>query len=133
MILNITHNPGVGESDHECLMFSLECYKDDEQNIETRPNYYKADFKTIHERFHLINWTSVFQGNFLDDYLKFVNLLEKAMEGCVPSYTSTKVKKSIYLTPEAIRLKNLKIKFGDGINIPRLNMTTNGLNGSKTT
>ena len=109
MVNDIKHNPGLGDSDHECLSFSLDCYKDDRVNLENRPNYYKADFVTIKERLQL-NWSSFLTGKFLEDYLTFMNIMEKSLEGCVPNYTSMKTKKNVYLTPEAVRLKNLKNK-----------------------
>ena len=57
MIFEIIHNPGLGESDHECLCFTLNCYKEEAKN-RIRPNFLKADYETIRARLNKINWTA---------------------------------------------------------------------------
>ena len=52
--------------------------------------------------------TDELRGDFLTAYEKFTARLETAAEGHVPSYGKTREKKSIYLTPDAIRLKDNK-------------------------
>ena len=90
MVSDVIHNPGIGESDHECLVFTLDCYKEERRGIENRPNYYKADLETIKDRLDHLNWSSELKGNFSVAYLNFTNLLERAIEGCVPNYGSPK-------------------------------------------
>ena len=57
-----------------------------------------------------MNWSSELEGNFSVAYLNFTNLLERAIEGCDPSYGSPGKKRNIYLIPEAVRKKDLKNK-----------------------
>ena len=98
MVQNLEHNPGLGESDHECLNFVLNCYKDTPAN-KPIPNYYKADHVTIENRLEAIDWISKLRGGFLVAYPIFLNLLEKAMEGCIPTKVNRrKKKKHIYVT-----------------------------------
>ena len=37
MVSDVIHNPGIGESDHECLVFTLHCYKEEGRGIVNRP------------------------------------------------------------------------------------------------
>ena len=109
MIFEILHNPGLGESDHECLSFTLNCYKEEKKN-RIRPNFLKADYETIRARLNKINWTAKLNGKFLTAYKVFTESLSVAMKGCVPDFTSGKQRNNIYLTPEAVREKDLKNK-----------------------
>ena len=96
MIQNLTHNAGLGESDHECIIFTLNCYE--EGTDRQQHNYFRADYVTLRE----------VRGHFLNAYLSFLKLLETAMDSCIPRYKNVKSKKNIYMTPEAIRKKDLK-------------------------
>ena len=109
MIHQLRQNPGLGDSDHTCINFVLNCYAEVSNPI-TRPNYFKANYKNIRERLSKIIWSSKLHGNFTTAYLMFVEILDSSMEGCIPEYKSGSSKKNIYLTPEAIRKKNLKNK-----------------------
>ena len=109
MINDISHNPPLGESDHECLNFTLECYHDDNhsESKEAR-NFYKADYKTIRERLAQIDWETELQEDFTLDYIKFTKILELCMVGCIPTFKIRMKKRSMYLSKDAIRLKDLK-------------------------
>ena len=109
MLQDIDHCPGLGESDHECLNFHLNCYK---QSVEKtpRPYFLKGDYVTIRARLKEVDWKQILQGEFLLAYLAFLNTLEKAMDGCIPNHIKAKKSKNIYLTNKAIRMKDLKKK-----------------------
>ena len=109
MIHQLRQNPGLGDSDHTCINFVLNCYAEVSNPI-TRPNYFKANYKKIRERLSKIIWSSKLHGNFTTAYLMFVEILDSSMEGCIPEYKSGSSKKNIYFTSEAIRKKNLKNK-----------------------
>ena len=109
MINDLTHNAGLGESDHECLSFTLNCYEERKDMVKM-PNYSKADYTTIRTRLAKIDWKTKLYGDFSTAYVKFTTVLEEAMEGCVPEHVSKKKRKSIYLTSEALRKKDLKNK-----------------------
>ena len=62
MVHNLLHFPGLGDSDHECLRFDLNCYKDEWKDI-SQPDYNKARYETIPERLKDIDWASKLRGN----------------------------------------------------------------------
>ena len=79
MINEMTHNPPLGDSDHECLNFTLECYHDKgKSSVDKRKNYYKADYKTINSRLAEIVWNQELQGDFKSCYEKFVTIMMRA-------------------------------------------------------
>ena len=83
MVENLEHSPGLGESDHECLFFTLNCYRDTPITRST-PNYHKADYATIRNRLDPIDWISKLRGSFSEAYPIFVKELGTAMKGCIP-------------------------------------------------
>ena len=109
MVCNLTHNAGLGESDHTCINFTLNCYHQVRNRVKVS-NYFKANYAIIRQRLSQGKWTSVVHGDFITAYINFIKVLESALEGCVPNYKSEQKQKIIYLTPEAIRKKNLKNK-----------------------
>lgn len=109
MVHDLSHNPGLGDSDHETISFNVNCYKD-VPKLSTVPNFYKADFATIKKRIHVVEWVPLLRGSFLDAYQIFLSELDKSMEGCVPMKVSPRKKKSIYMSNEALKLKDQKGK-----------------------
>ena len=109
MIGNIIHNPGLDESDHICINFDLNCYAETIDPTKV-PNYFKGDYKEINKRLSNVKWLSELTSDFITDYIKFCMILVSAMEGCIPEYNSKKKTRNIYLTPEALRKKDLKNK-----------------------
>ena len=67
-------NPGLGDSDHICINFVLNCYANDDR-IKL-PNYFKAHYKTIRERLSAVNWTSELDADFITGYINFIRILE---------------------------------------------------------
>ena len=109
MVYNISHNPGLGESDHTCIHFTLNCYGQDVIK-ENKPNYFKANYETIRERLRQVNWGNELHGDFSNAYKNFTKVLDTSLEGCVPNYKSYRKVNNIYLTREAVRIKNRKNK-----------------------
>ena len=109
MVHNLEHFPGLGDSDHECLRFDVNCYKDDWKE-NRMPSYNKAKYETIRERLKDIDWISKLRGTFLEAYSCFESELTSAMAGCIPEKGKGKVKKNIYLTTEAVKMKDRKNK-----------------------
>ena len=108
MVYNLTHNAGLGESDHTCIDFTLDCYQENKQLLDI-PNFFKADYKTIRKRLAKVNWISELEGDFITAYCNFSYILEKSMEGCIPKFNIGQ-KNNLYLNHDAIRKKNLKNK-----------------------
>ena len=73
-------------------------------------NYRKGDYATIRSRLATVDWLEKLRGNFSTAYETFIGELFNAMEGCIPDYRNTKKGKNIYLTPDALRKKDLKNK-----------------------
>ena len=107
MLQDLTHRPGLGESDHECLNFQLNCYKE-EISKASRPNFLKGDYATIRGKLRNVDWKQKLQGEFLPAYTTFLDTLERAMKGCIPDHKKAKNKRNIYLTDKALRMKDLK-------------------------
>ena len=74
------------------------------------PNYHKADLQTIRSRLEDIEWISILRGRFSDAYIEFEAVLERAIKDCIPNKGNGKKRKGIYLTTEAVRLKDKKNK-----------------------
>ena len=55
-----------------------------------------------------VDWAEALRGDFLAAYSAFLEKLEDAMNGCIPKRVNTKERKNIYLTPDAMRKKDLK-------------------------
>ena len=94
MVYNLKHESGLGESDHTCFRFTLKCYYNEVKQKISWPNYFKADCTTIRNRISQVNWISELQSNFTTSYIKFVKLLEKSMEGCVPKFVKKRKRKT---------------------------------------
>ena len=109
MINFLEHNPGLGESDHECLNFGLNCFKEKKESAP-HPNYYKADYETIIKRLERVNWTLELKSDFNQMYRKFLSILLKAIEDCIPQKPRRSKKKNIYMTRDTLKLKDLKAK-----------------------
>ena len=78
MINILMQNPGLGDSDHTCINFDLNCYAKDDDRIKM-PNYFKANYKTIRERLSAVNWTSELDADFITGYINFIRILELSM------------------------------------------------------
>ena len=57
-----------------------------------------------------INWDVLLNGTLKDDYAIFVEQLDIATSGCIPNHISPRKKHNIYMTAEALRLKNKKTR-----------------------
>ena len=110
MIRELQHNPGLGESDHECIDFQIDICQIAEPP-PVKENYFKADYKTIWERLNRIDWEEELSGDFLTAYERFENILRESKEGCTPkSGSKKKDTRNMYFTNEAVRKKDLKNK-----------------------
>ena len=109
MVHDIAHNPGLGHSDHECLTFQLSCYKAEGKDKQA-PNFHRADYETIRKRLKDVGWAVQVRSNFLQAYGNFTCILQQAMGGCIPNTLNGKKKKNMYLSTDAIQMKDRKNK-----------------------
>ena len=109
MVESLTYHPALGDSDHCCLKFKLNCYANTHKvKKKDIPNYYRADFTTIKNRLGNLDWVTMLNGEIKEDYPKFVKHLHLATVGCIPNRISPRKKNNMYLTNDALRLKNKK-------------------------
>ena len=109
MVEDLSYHPALGDSDHCCMKFKLNCYANIfKRKKEDIPNYYKADYATIKSRLRKIDFESMLNATITEDYPKFVEQLHLAAGGCIPNRISPRKKKNIYMTTDALRLKNRK-------------------------
>ena len=107
VLQDLHHVTGLGGSDHECLTFNVSCNADQHDLSSPSKNFHKGDYKTIRQRLQNVDWEAKFAGDFKKIYAAFVEEVEEAMEGCIPNRINRKKQKSLYLTPEALRKKDL--------------------------
>ena len=107
IVQNLVHDPGLGDSDHECLRFEVKCYQEEYDETPV-PNYDKADYENIRSKLDNIDWVTLLRGNFNEAYEKFISALDLSMEGNIPNKLKGKKKKNMYLSIEAIRMKDKK-------------------------
>ena len=106
---NLRRHSALGDSDHCCFNFNLNYYATiDKRKIDDIPNYYRADYITIKSRLSIIDWDEILNGAMHEDYPKFIEQLNSATSGCIPKCTPSRKKKNLYMTTEAMRLKNKK-------------------------
>ena len=108
MAQNLSYHPGLGDSDRCCLKFDLTCYAIQTSKEIHLPNYYRANYDSIRSRLKCINWGSLLNGTFAEDYSKFIQQIDLATMDNIPKRVSAKKKTNLYMTVEALRLKNKK-------------------------
>ena len=97
MVQNLTDHPGLGDSDHCCLKLDLNCYAHCSSTAKKSMNYYKANYRAIRNRLRKVNWDETLNGDFTDDYTKFLRKIELAIAGNIPGTDfAEKEKKIIY-------------------------------------
>ena len=109
MVHDLAYGPPLGESDHLCLTFKLHHHQDVEKSGPRR-NIFKTDYDAVTEDLMKHNWQEVLNSSFSADYETFFQCFHKSLESHTPLRKSPKARKNIYMTDEAIRLKNAKRK-----------------------
>ena len=106
-----SHYPGLGKSDHECLVFNVICNKQLITNTSKRRNIFKANFTEIEKHLERVDWNSILTGEIGEAYKRFCEALDKAPEGNIPVVKGNfKQKKNLFRTKEALRLRKSKNK-----------------------
>ena len=109
MVEKLTYHSALGDSDHYCMKFKLNCNANTrKRNEEHILNYYREDYKTSKSRLGSIDWEAMLNGTIKDDYQNFVEQLHLAAVGCIPNRISPRKNKNLYMTTDALRLKNRK-------------------------
>ena len=110
MIPLVEHLPGLGKSDHECLLFDLKCSKHIYKSSPVSYNFYKGDYAKISKIISDTNWNSLLNCDIKEAYSIFSNVLEIATKEHIPLKSSTTRAKNIFMDRGALKLRNTKNK-----------------------
>ena len=111
MIQNLDYLPPLGESDHICIRFSAMCgMKEKVKDEPAERNIFKTDYAAVIRELEKYNWVRILNSSFVEDYKRFFDILEEIMVRHTPLRTPKRKKKNLYMTREARRLKNKKIR-----------------------
>ena len=92
------------------MLFNVICNKQLLEETHKKYNVYKANYKNIERNLKDINWTSILKGDISEAYKIFHFEFEKALEENIPLQRKRSKKKNMFMTPKALRLKNIKNK-----------------------
>ena len=109
MVTNINHCPGIGKSDHECLIFDLRCNKQMLEKETIAYNFFKGNYNKIEENIRRINWDNILSGDVNDSCAKFLSCIDKEVKENIPKRRVSSKKKSIFMTPACFKLRKTKL------------------------
>ena len=105
MVTSINHCPGIGKSDHECLIFDLKCNKQMPENVTIAYNFYNK----IEDNIKRVNWDNILSGDVNDACAKFLSCIDKEVKENIPKRRVSSKKKSIFMTPACFKLRKTKL------------------------
>ena len=108
MVKNLQLCPGLGKSDHVVITFHLTCYADSTAGTAPKLALNRADFPRMAHLLGQVSWDSMDEMNTEDSLSYFLEHFHKIVNECIPSQKCKKARKNIYITREAILLKNQK-------------------------
>ena len=110
MVRDITYLPGLGNSDHVCLCFSLLCYAHHKDTRTLRYDTRAVDYDTMCTELEDIDWANIMNPmNILDAWNFFTTIFQETIDKFVPLRKSGN-NRSTYITTEAFDLRKLKRK-----------------------
>ena len=110
IVRDISYLPGLGNSDHVCLCFSLLCYAHLKDTRVLRYNTRLDDYDSMCATLEDINWADIMNSmNTLDAWSYFRAIFQETIDKFVPLSRSGN-KKSTYNSVEAFQLRKLKSK-----------------------
>ena len=111
MIDTIQFYPGLANNDHVCLMFNLSCYTPvSNDTMQLRYNLCRADFEKLRCLLDAIDWNGELANlDVNQQWSYFSNILTNCLNDSIP-LCKPRARKNIYITHEAIRMKNTKNK-----------------------
>ena len=107
MIDTIQFYPGLGNSDHVCLMFNnLSCYTPvSDDTMQFRYNLRRADFEKLHCLIDARNWNGELTNLDVNQQWSYLsNILINCLNGSIP-LCKPRAHQNIYIPHEAIRMK----------------------------
>ena len=103
-------HPGLGKSDHDCLIFNLKYSKYISKNSTITYDFYKGNYTNIKNILAEANWESTLNGDLNDSYKTFSNIIENVVNENIPLKSSIPKTKNIFMNREALKIKNAKNK-----------------------
>ena len=110
LISNLFHLPPLGSSDHEVLRFSLTCYTSKRMVQDSKLNLNRGDYSSMATDMQNVPWESMEPAPLEEYYEFFSDTLRNSMTRHIPKQKHQRNKKNIYMTSEALALKNRKNK-----------------------
>ena len=114
LISSLEHFTGLGKSDQECLPFDANVRSEYHTSNVPGFNVVKVKYTVVECNLDNVDWEYVLSFDIKQAYPEFIDLLVQCMQGNVPMGVSPRKRRNIYiyiyLTPEAIKLKNRKNK-----------------------
>ena len=108
MIDTIDHYPGLGKSDHECLVFDLKCSKELYDEANPTRDYFKGNYENIVNTLDDIDWNTCLQGEIGVSYDNLCSILEQNVADNIPLKSRRNKKKNLYMNRNAMKLKDRK-------------------------
>lgn len=105
MVKDLEHLPGLGNSDHVVLSFTLVCYA--AVNPPAPPYRSHTDYSILAEVLESYDWSRMNEINVEDGYGFFKSSISKALE-VSSKKRSTRVKKNLYMNRRALQLRKKK-------------------------
>ena len=106
MIQELQYLSPFGNSDYISMSFRITHTQ--QINIPPSYNLFKTNYKAIQEDLRCHDWKGILKYIFDNDYSTFTNMLKALMKDHTLLKPQLKPKRFIYLTKDAIRLKNTK-------------------------
>ena len=73
-------------------------------------NIFKSNYKKIKDELRINDWWMILDSDFINDYNNFTKILYAVLDNDTPLTNPPKKTTNIYMTNEAIRLKNKKAR-----------------------
>ena len=110
MISTLEYQPGIGLSDHVVLTFKLNCYTTQATRCDARLNFHKADFPKLSSMISDTDWRCLSELDAEAGLQLLKKVLRKSVEECIPTARSSRSRKNLYMTSQALRLKKRKLQ-----------------------
>ena len=96
LISSLEHFPGLGKSDHECILFDANVRTEYHTSNIPGFNVFKANYTVIERNLDNIDWVRVLSCDIKQAYPEFIDLLGECMQGNVPVSSTKKKENYIY-------------------------------------
>ena len=109
MVSSLSFHPGLGKSDHVTLIFHMTCYTTLTSPGDVRRNFHKADYPKLCAQIGAVDWLQLEGLDIEEGYQLLRESLANAVSECIPLARSSRTRKNIYMTSQALRLKKQKL------------------------